>query len=58
MMSLGKRYISESVKWVEKSVNRVGAVYGLFCNFAPSYEKDYCNCIEYDDDGCDGAGGD
>ena len=30
MMSLGKRYISESVKRVDKSVNRVGAVYGFF----------------------------
>ena len=47
-----------SVKWVGKSVNRVGVACVFFRTFAASYEKDYCNCIEYDDDGRDGAGGD
>ena len=46
-----------SVKRVGKSVNRVGAVCGFLRNFVASYEKDYCNCIEYDDDGRNGAGG-
>ena len=48
----------KSVKWVDKSVNHIGAVCGFFCNFAPSYEKDYCICIEYGNDERDGAGGD